>query len=47
MNAGFEHVFGKWGKLLTLIAVDCSEFLHMQIPILVEGQSECIVFSVF
>lgn len=30
---GFEHIFGEWVKLLTLIAIDCHEFLHMLIPI--------------
>lgn len=45
---GFEYIFGEWRKLLTLIAIDCHEFLHVLIPIpLLEGQSECLVLLVF
>jgi len=43
----FECGFGEWGKLLTLIAVHCSEFLHVLIPIPQSNrtlQSECSVF---
>lgn len=38
VNAGFECVFGEWGKLLTLIVIDCNEFLHMLIPISQSGR---------
>lgn len=29
VNAGFECVFGEWGMLLTLVAIDCNEFVFI------------------